>query len=106
MHQHDRSSVIARLFEQSLCLLKVRREESIHPFLGCQRRSANEDCFTGLIVIGITDRRLWEVLLVERVPERLPHFWVVEGIMQMVGTEHVLQTEWIQDPEFYIGIGP
>src|SRR4029453_12606692 len=100
MHQNDWCSVITRLFEQSPCLFKVRREESIHRFLRCQRRSANEDCFTSLIVIGITDLRLWEILLVERVPERLPRFWVVEGIMQMVGTEHVLQAEWVQDPGF------
>ena len=82
MHQHDRRAVVAGLLQQRLRLVEVGLEQPVHALLGGQRRAADEQRLAGLVVVGIADHRLQEVLLVEGVPQRLAHLRVVERLVQ------------------------
>ena len=93
MHEHDRRAVVARLLEELARLREVRLEQALHALVGGERGAADEHRLADLVVGRIADDRVEEVLLVERVPERLADLRIVERLVQVVRAEGVLVAE-------------
>ena len=106
MHQDDGGAVVAGFLEQRLRLLEVGLEQPLQALRGLERRSARIERLAHLVVLGVADDGLEEVLLVQGIEDGLADLGVVEGLVQHVVPEHVLQPQRVDVDQLDVRVLP